>query len=249
MFQAGTHNTFFHLLPPPSNVRQTQTAITNQDPNAVSVRAVSVSGSHPAAHSTFFPSWGVPSTYPSSYQLLSTKIISFLYPSGAVMNNATNSAMNLYFQADNIRDFLENYTHFHLHFSILHIPTFRMMEAYVGLIAGMCCIGACHSDRISAANIREVMNFLKAALEASSRMYASLSGDVRDSVKYVRQDLEELQAIMLTQVLFCWHGTTLQREKARRNCCARPKSRPATRFQRFFAAIIRSVQFRLVELG
>jgi hypothetical protein len=139
------------------------------------------------------------------------------------MNNATNSAMNLYFQADNIRDFLENYTHFHLHFSILHIPTFRIMEAYVGLIAGMCCIGACYSDGISAANIREVMNFLKAALEGSSRMYASLSEDVRDSVKYEydsfgtnRQDLEELQAIMLTQVLFCWHGTPLQREKARR---------------------------------
>ncbi|KAK3324250.1 fungal-specific transcription factor domain-containing protein [Cercophora scortea] len=204
-----------------SQMFQTQQTVLKHEPSAGPARAVGTNGD--STDSIDFPTWGVSPTYPDSYLQLSAKIINFLYPAGSVVSPTTTGVMNLYFQPDNIRDFLSNYTHFHTHFSILHIPTFRVMDAYVGLVAAMCCIGACYSDHVSAANIREVMNFLKAALERSSRMYASVSEDVRSNAIYEyasfgnsKQDLEELQAISLTQCLFLWHGTPLQREKARR---------------------------------
>ncbi|KAK0629784.1 fungal-specific transcription factor domain-containing protein [Bombardia bombarda] len=221
MFQAGAQPTYVNNFPP--NVGQTQTAI-KQEPNAEPARAVGIPDGDPI-ETPLTLSWGVPSTSPNSYQQLSTKVISFLYPTGTATRPTTTGVLNQYFQPDNIRDFLENYTHFHTHFSILHIPTFCVMDAYVGLVAGMCCVGACYSnpDRVSVANIREVMHFLKAALEGSSRMFASLSEDARPNVKHECEsfggsmtDIEELQAIMLCQSLFLWHGTPLQRENAQR---------------------------------
>lgn len=139
------------------------------------------------------------------------------------MNSPAASLVDFYLQPDNVRDFLENFSHFHAHLSILHIPTFRAMEAHVGLLAAMCCVGACYSDRIPAANVREIMDLLKAALEGSSRMFASLLQSGNSDVEYEwasfganKTDLEELQAIMLTQTLFTWHGTPVQRDRARR---------------------------------
>ncbi|KAK0714634.1 hypothetical protein B0H67DRAFT_600492 [Lasiosphaeris hirsuta] len=218
MFQAGAQNAYVNSFPP--NVGQTQNA-TKQEPSASSTRAVGIPSGNPT-EPTLFPSWGVPSAYPNnSYQQLSVKIINFLHPSGGRTNPTTANAMNLIFQPENVRNFLECYTHFHSHFSILHVPTFNVMDTYSGLVAGMCCVGACYSDRVSPANIREVMDYLNAALEGSSRIFASISEESR-SVKYEshlfgsKADLEELQAIMLGHVLSTWHGTTSQREKARR---------------------------------
>jgi hypothetical protein len=119
---------------------------------------------------------------------------------------------------------LEKYTHFHVHFGMLHIPTFRVMEAYVGLLAGMCCVGACYSDRVSTANVREMMDYLRSALETSSRMFASLSDEMQSGSRYTYQffgahkshDLEELQAIVLCHIISVWHGSPQQRDKARR---------------------------------
>ncbi|KAL2132780.1 hypothetical protein VTI74DRAFT_3374 [Chaetomium olivicolor] len=96
------------------------------------------------------------------------------------------------------------------------------MEAHVGLVAAMCCVGACYSGRMPPANIREVTDLLKIALEGTSRMFASLlqadGGTAYDWATFGsnKSDLEELQAIMLIQVLFTWHGTPMQRERARR---------------------------------
>ncbi|KAL1835815.1 hypothetical protein VTJ49DRAFT_6036 [Mycothermus thermophilus] len=175
------------------------------------------------ADSILFPSWGVPSSYPNIYHQMSTKILDFLRSTPRGADVTTSSFLDFYFHSDNVRDFLGNYTHFHAHLSILHIPTFRAMETHVGLLAAMCCIGACYSDRIESSNIREVMDVLGAALEASSRMFASLVQPAGSNSAYEwssfgtnKTDLEELQAIMLTQVLFTWHGTPAQREKARR---------------------------------
>ncbi|KAK3369007.1 fungal-specific transcription factor domain-containing protein, partial [Lasiosphaeria ovina] len=218
MFQAGAHTSYVNMFPP--NVGQTQTVI-KQEPNPSAARAVGVPGETPT-DSNHFPSWGVPPTYPNSYQLLSRKIISFLSPQEAATNPAASNHISLFFQPGNIRNFLENYTHFHTHFSIFHIPTFKAMDVFVGLLAGMCCIGACYSDRVSSANVREIMDYLKAALEASSRLFASISEDIKPQVDYehdtfgsTRADLEELQAIILSHILFVWHGTSFQREKAR----------------------------------
>jgi hypothetical protein len=221
MFQPGAHITYVNAFPPNIGQGQTQTA-TKHEPNAGGTRAVGTSGEQ-TTDSPLFPSWGIPSSYPNPYQQLSIKILTFLHSSAPAVNPSTANLINFYLQPDNVRSFLENYSHFHAHLAILHVPTFRAMEAHVGLLASMCCVGACYSDRMPAANVREVMDLLKAALEGSSRMYASLSQDGRSQSDYEwasfgssKTDVEELQAIMLTQILFTWHGTPLQREKARR---------------------------------
>jgi hypothetical protein len=144
-----------------------------------------------------------------------------LHSSPAGANVALSSIADFYLHSDNVRVCLENYTHFHAHLSILHIPTFRAMETHVGLLAAMCCVGACYSHQIPATNIREIMELLKAALEGTSRMFASLVQAGGADYEWAtfgsnKTDLEELQAIMLTQVLFTWHGTPAQRDKARK---------------------------------
>jgi hypothetical protein len=220
MFQAGAHSTYVDTIPPNTGQAQMQT-VTKPEPNQGSARAAGIPGDQ-STDSSLFPSWGVPSSYPNTYHQLSSKILNFLQSSPAGASTATSSFLDFYFHSDNVRNFLENYTHFHAHVSILHVPTFRAMETHVGLVAAMCCVGACYSDRIPASNIREVMDLLKAALEGSSRMYASLqAGSAESGYEWAsfgsnKTDLEELQAIMLTQNLFTWHGTPAQRDQARR---------------------------------
>ncbi|KAK4145880.1 fungal-specific transcription factor domain-containing protein [Dichotomopilus funicola] len=221
MFQAGAHPNYVNSIPPNAGQGQMQT-VTKPEPNPGSDRAAGILGDHPT-DSSFFPSWGIPSSYSDTYHQLSSKILNFLQSSPAGATTATSSFLDFYFHSDNVRNFLENYTHFHAHVSILHVPTFRALETHVGLLAAMCCVGACYSDRIPAANIREIMDLLKAALEGSSRMFASLlqvsgteTGFEWSSFGTNKTDIEELQAIMLTQVLFTWHGTPTQRDRARK---------------------------------
>lgn len=221
MFQAGAHPSYVDTITPNTEQGQMQT-VTKTELNPSSARAVDIPGDT-SRDSFLFPSWGLQSSIPSTYQQLSNKIIAFLRSSPAAANIDIVSLLNFYFHADNVRVFLEGYTHFHAHLSVLHPPTFRALEAHVGLVAAMCCVGACYSDRVPASNIREVIDLLKAALEGSSRMFASLlqvgapeAGYDWDSFGSNKTDLEEMQAIMLTQNLLTWHGTPMQRAKARR---------------------------------
>lgn len=218
MFQAGAHQTPYGSSFLPPNVGQTQTVMVKQDPSADPARA----GALPGTDSTspvLFPDWGVPPSSQHPYQQLSSQILNFLTPPGSPLHPPA-TALNQFFQPDNIRDFLEGYAHFHVHWSMLHIPTFRIMETYVGLLACMCCLGACYSDHVTGANVREMIDYVRSALEASSRVLASLSEDVQSrSMHYQifghKQDLEELQAMTLCHILSMWHGSPMQRDKSR----------------------------------
>lgn len=193
----------------------TQTAI-KPEPNGDPSRPDFIPTGNPTDdRSLFFGNWGPPYIQ-DPYQQLSTRIINFFYPPDVVIS-PESAGMNLYFSPENVKDFLERYTHFHVHFSMLHIPTFRIMSAYTGLLASMCCIGACYSDRVSPDHVRDMMNFLKTALERDSRILASLSNGVQDEFAAFgsnKADIEELQALMLLHVLLTWNGTPAQRESA-----------------------------------
>ncbi|KAJ9131580.1 C2H2 transcription factor [Pleurostoma richardsiae] len=200
--QGGAQDTYVNSFPPP-NIGQTQTAI-KPEPNGEPARSNAVpAGTSNSDRSLFFGSWDSPHVQ-DPYQRLSDRILSFFYPRDVAFN-LQSAGLNLYFSPENIKDFLEKYTHFHQHFPFLHIPTFRIMDAYTGLLA--------------ASHVREMMNFLKAALERDSRMLASLSGSQQPQIKTdpanSGNDLEELQALMLMHALFTWNGTPLQRESAR----------------------------------
>ncbi|KAK3987810.1 respiration factor 2 [Cladorrhinum sp. PSN332] len=217
MFPSGSHH-----HPPPRNVYypnnekgQRQTAI-KPEPNRSAERAAGNPGDA-ATYPTVFPTWGISSpSYSNAYEQLSSKLIRFLDPQDT---NVTS-----YLQPGYIQHFLDGYFHFHAHFPFLHVPTFRVLDAHVSLVAAMCCIGACYSHSIPAVQTRELMTLVSSAVENSSLMFLSVSPNARFNVKFDWSSfnnrtfyLEEFQAILLVQILFTWHGSAVHREKAQRN--------------------------------
>ncbi|KAK4644377.1 hypothetical protein QC761_304240 [Podospora bellae-mahoneyi] len=198
---------------------QEKATAAKPDPNSGSARAVGIIPGDTATDSSTFPSWGIPPSYPNAYHHLSRRIIEFLCPTSDP-TNPTAQLVNHHFQPDNIRHFLEQYTNYHVHFATVHIPTFRALDAYVGLLAAMCIVGACYSDRTPPDNIREIMEVLRTSFESSSLLFrASLAQDEGFAQTYdwaSNSALEEFQAIAHVQVLFTWHGTAAQRQRARR---------------------------------
>jgi hypothetical protein len=156
----------------------------------------------------------MPSHLQNPYNQISNQILDFFYPPNQAID-PTSAGMNLYFTPDNIKDFLDKYTHFHVHTPILHVATFKIMEAYTGLLAGMCCIGACYSDRVTASNVREMMDFLRVALERDCKMMSGAELQNPHVRAASRIDIEELQAVLLISILLVWNGTPQQRDRAR----------------------------------
>ncbi|KAI1180743.1 hypothetical protein F4777DRAFT_597521 [Nemania sp. FL0916] len=207
-----TYNTTF----PSPNIGQNQTAV-KAEPSLPSER----SNGTPGAPSTdgpdrplFISNWEPQMSMEDGCQQLSTQIINFFYPSDN-LGPPENHAIHHFFYPENIRNFLDSFIHFHIHFSFLHISTFRIMEAYPGLAAAMCCIGACYSDHRDLALVREIATFLNIALERDCNLAQS-----REPFKIANsQDkvgLEKLQALILISSLLIWNGTPIQRETARR---------------------------------
>lgn len=149
-----------------------------------------------------FSTWGPP-TDRTTYQTLSNKIVQFLYPPDVIPHS---SGLNLHFSPHNIQLFLQQFSHFQAHFSILHIPTFDIDKVYTGLLAAMCCIGACYSDTVSAAHVREFAHFLKAAFERDARMLAVIHDRPHNT-----DSVEELQSLVFLHVLLTWNGHPSQR--------------------------------------
>ncbi|KAI0909317.1 fungal-specific transcription factor domain-containing protein [Ustulina deusta] len=207
-----TYNTTF----PSPNIGQNQTAIKTE-PNLNSERSNGTPGA-PSNDGTdrppFISNWEPQISMQDGCQQLTTQIVNFFYPPGNYIS-PENNAIHLFFHPENIRFFLESFIHFHIHFSFLHIPTFRIMEAYPGLTAAMCCIGACYSDRVDQGLVREVTTFLNIALERDCNLVESQPLFKIENGKD-KVGLEKLQALVLMSSLLIWNGTPIQRETARR---------------------------------
>ncbi|KAI8624492.1 hypothetical protein F5Y19DRAFT_480512 [Xylariaceae sp. FL1651] len=217
MFQqpgAQSTHTYTTTFPSP-NIGQNQTAIKTE-PNLPSERSNGTPGD-PATDGTdrpLFFGWEQQTSMQDGCQQLSTQIVNFFYPPGNFVS-PENTAIHHFFYPENIKIFLESFIHFHIHFSFLHIPTFRIMEAYTGLTAAMCCIGACYSDRVDPSLIREVTTFLNIALERDCNLTDPQTLFKIENGKD-KVGLEKLQALVLMSCLLIWNGTPIQRETARR---------------------------------
>ncbi|KAH9908696.1 hypothetical protein F4778DRAFT_768512 [Xylariomycetidae sp. FL2044] len=212
--QPGAQHTYVNQFPP--NLGQNQTAIKTE-PNLDSERSNGMPGEASTdsnERSLFFSHWDLQSSAQDPYQQLSTQIIGFFYPPGTAANQT--AGMSEFFSPANVKDFLDSYTHFHVHFSFLHIPTFRIVEAYTGLIAAMCCIGACYSKRVSAAKVREMMDYLRLALERDCALSSGTPTVFRIANGQDKRAVERLQSLILTSALLIWNGNPAQRENARR---------------------------------
>lgn len=190
------------------NVGETQIGTKTEpkpDP-AATTTSPGLSGSHLGCN--------LPANFQNPFSHLSNQILNFLYPPNQEIDPQT-TGLNLYFSPDNIQDFLHNFTHFSVHAPLLHLPSFKVMEAYTGLVALMCCIGACYSERLEPANVREMMDFVWAAAERDCGMMNSESSQQAVLPTITKRDIEELQTMLLMVILNCWNGTPQQRNRAR----------------------------------
>lgn len=83
----------------------------------------------------------------------------------------------------------------------------------------MICIGAVYSDRVSPAQVRELMEFAREVIERKSRVLAIIrqqhSGVESGTIGSSPADLEEIKALFMMHILSTWNGTPVQREKSR----------------------------------
>lgn len=151
-----------------------------------------------------FPTWNLQN---DSLDEISNRLLYFCFPGNQIIGRGNE--IRKYLSADNVQHFLEHFNSFQVHFPVIHFPTFRRSEAYDGLLLAMVCIGAVYSDRLAPSHVREMMEFAKSVIEQNSRVYG------QQNIGSGKLDLEEIMAIFMMHVLFTWHGTPVQREKAR----------------------------------
>jgi hypothetical protein len=209
MFQAGAHQTYVNNSPFPPNLGQTQIA-TKTELKHETDRTTDERNGEPLV----YHEWGVPSNLPDAFNTLSNQILNFLYPPDEAVDPHL-SGMNLHFSPDNIKDFLDQYHHFHVHTPLLHVPTFRILEAGTGLWAAMCCIGACYSDRVGPSVVREMMDVTWSALQRDNELMSSPSQSSPSS-DATESEIEDLQSFLLMIIVHLWNGTPAHRDRARR---------------------------------
>jgi hypothetical protein len=174
--------------------------------------------SHGLSTNTGYAKWNIQNDY---YQEISHRLIFFCFPENNLITSRSNE-MRAFLSADNVKHFLDQFSNFQVHFPIIHQPTFRITEAYDGMLLAMICVGAVYSDHMAPAQVREMMEFAKVAIERNSPVYATIlrdstgsNGSENGTLGSGNSEIEQITAIFMMQVLFTWHGTPIQREKAR----------------------------------
>lgn len=121
--------------------------------------------------------------------------------------------------ATNIKRYLHLFrTHFNGHWPVIHMPTFSTQNANNGLLLAMACIGAIYSNDMSLEMERWLMVMVK---NAAGRTFRTLNSLNINSPEHDRSylsslsDIEEIQALMLVQCMFVWHGDVDHRQHAR----------------------------------
>lgn len=207
VFPTGAQHSYAASSSFPPNVGQTQIPVKHEH-NAESGRADGVPGVNPT-DSLFFANYIAPTTQ-NPYVLLSNQLMSFQAAGSADSGQAEQHLIHDFFKPDNIKDFLDKYTNYNIHFPLIHVPSVRITEMNTSLLAGLCCIGACYSDRVSPDHVRQAMDLVRVAFETHSRQLASWrQGNLPAAVS--RADCEEMQAVVLMSALHIWHGSQLQR--------------------------------------
>ncbi|KAL9617390.1 MAG: hypothetical protein Q9160_007794 [Pyrenula sp. 1 TL-2023] len=170
--------------------------------------------------------WTADSSQDDPVQLKANQLVDFCFPGGiqeSLHEQEHNARIRLCLTTNNVKHFLTQFRNFQGHFPHLHIPTFNFTGAYEGLILSIVCIGAVYSDRASDEVLLALRQCTQAGIERTSTLYQQL----RDPNTITHEqcarllttrDLEQIQAILLMQVLFLWHGNPNERHIARQNC-------------------------------
>jgi hypothetical protein len=212
VFPTGAHDSYVNAFPP--NVGQTQIPV-KQEHNVENGRADGVPGVDPT-DSLFLMNQLATSTH-NPYVLLSNQILSYFQSTNSAFKNQDEQhLLEDFFKPDNVKDFLDKYTNYNIHFPLIHVPSIHVTEMNNGLLAGLCCIGACYSSRVSPDHVREAMASVQRVFETQCRQLADWrQGSLPTTVS--KADCDEIQAIILISVVHIWHGTPEQRKWGQNN--------------------------------
>ncbi|KAF1982749.1 hypothetical protein K402DRAFT_339747 [Aulographum hederae CBS 113979] len=139
-------------------------------------------------------------------------LISFCFVDGAPKTPAefaTEARLKSILTGEHIRQFVLFYRNWDRHFPSIHIPTFDFLTAYDGLVLSIACIGAVYSGKMGVHDVRWLMELVGSAVQRATQY------DTVNSGVPVNRSLEEVQALILLQILFTWHGNQAQRQRAR----------------------------------
>lgn len=218
MFQPTAQDGFIGQYNP--NINSSQVSIKQEVPASTNGLFTGIypgvsNGINP---SSTFPTWNLQN---DPLDEISNRLIYFCYPNNQIIGR--NNDIRKYLTAQNIKHFLDQFTSFQGHFPIIHVPTFRIADAFDGLLLAMICIGAVYSDRVNPTQVREMMELAKSVIERSSPVFSIMSREQNgessfggEAIGSSKSELEQITSIFMMQVLFTWHGTPVQREKARR---------------------------------
>lgn len=201
----------------PSSLPQSNDNVYSNGMYSGSVAHANGAAVHSNGNTSNYPTWNFASQQ-NPFNHISNQLVSFCCPPGSHPAQVNN--IRLCLAPDNIKHFLEQYTNFQGHFPMIHMPTFSIENAYPGLLLAMICIGAVYSERVRSNQVRELMEHTKAAIDRDSRVLLNASQDreikMEEPSGPSKTELEEIQAVVLMQILFTFHGTPIQREMARR---------------------------------
>ncbi|PGG99747.1 hypothetical protein AJ79_08436 [Helicocarpus griseus UAMH5409] len=243
MFQTGTHDGYMQPMFPSSvapvpdsmhsqvdNDRKYYPAATSGQPegglNGLYLASTSLGGDGTLDS---YPIWNFNVSQNNPLQMKTDRLIDFCFPNGLQepSNPLDNSAqLKDCLTADNVKHFLELFANYHGHWPYLHIATFNFLDAYDGLVLGMCCIGAVYSDHVSPGLVRSLVTLTKAAILRTSRIQSFLRNDLASDTNALKvepghppplssTDIEEMQSIFMLNTLCVWHGDPKQRATAR----------------------------------
>jgi len=160
-----------------------------------------------------FPNWSVDDPLQSKVDSL----INFCFPHGidAIQGNHAAEIVKACLTVENVKHFAEHYTSYHGHWPILHTPTFKLTDANNGLVMAMLCIGAVYSPKLNVGQVRQMMDFVKSTVVSNSSIYSRTISGQTDGLGNYSYDVDEMQALLILQTIFTWHGDPAQREVAR----------------------------------
>ncbi|KAH6611929.1 fungal-specific transcription factor domain-containing protein [Boeremia exigua] len=168
----------------------------------------------------FFDNWPPASSDP--LQEKAEALLNFCFPNASLLAPTSNEAYSYealkgILTPDNINHLLRQYKHFHVHWPLIHTPTFDPIAAYDGLVLTMCCVGAIYSDRMTPKSARWLTELARTVVLRSSQIYkmAQNPHHVLDPNRHCPTDIEEFQALSLLHSLFLWHGSQKQRQQGR----------------------------------
>jgi Fungal specific transcription factor domain len=144
-------------------------------------------------------------------------LVSFCFPGATAQPTTDELKLKAVLTPDNVRHFFKLFGNFQGHWPMIHMPTFNPIEAYDGLLLTMTTIGAIYSDRLDLHTQRWFMEQVQKAVQRNSRVYNGQVQNAYAGLDSNHSDIEEIQALLILQIVFTWHGNDAQRSSSRDN--------------------------------